>query len=304
MNSELEGNSIKYLPSDCLIAVFNHLSVLDRLKAELVCHKWHSLMPYGNITSINIMSLPFSSNCFNEQFRFVRQNNQSSEKHKVLKSFQLRKAVDCLFAKLNKLKTLQFVSDHPSCVVTYGVIDTLVKLCPRLEKLHFGSGIIIVESALIPLKYLQLKSFLIHDCIFLDSNQLEITDMRIVSTRLSQVFEKWKLIELDLTFYSLHSLPTISSWKLIDLNLDFTGVNDMQLVSMINSCRNLIRLSLMCCNNLRTFKPIVKLRKLETLILDDCRFVTDKDIREIRRNCVNLLFLSTNDCGNLSQFDY
>jgi F-box/leucine-rich repeat protein 2/20 len=187
------------------------------------------------------------------------------------------------------------------------VIGVLVR-CPNLRKLHL-EAVNLTEAALMCIVHSRTLSDLALGH-FMSTGQggigllgLDLKRLSLVHTKGVRDVELQMLIagNLGLEYLDLQGcagpsaigFSSIGSCRhLLSLDLSYTRVDDVSLCAIACGMQNLKHLALVKCEKITNMRVLTRFPGLESLVLDQCPFLTDEGLDHLAQNCIRLSHLS------------
>jgi F-box/leucine-rich repeat protein 2/20 len=203
---------------------------------------------------------------------------------------------------LNELTCVNRLSDS-------AIIGVILK-CPRLRKLHLDASIL-TEAALLCIMHCKSLTDLSLDHFMstgqglaeiglcgLDFKKFSLSHARGVrDVELQMLMDGNRELEyLNLqgcsgpTAIGFSAIASCSNLKSLDLS--YTPVDDLSLVTIASEAQHLKQLIISKCEAVTNMSVVARFTSLESLILDQCSFVTDEGLDILSKKCNRLTHLS------------
>lgn len=285
------------LNKDCLRSIFRHLKLLERLKLEQVSKKWRNIMPYDDISVLDLRRLDWAQQCLRVEIWLGGRDD-------VVADFWLHCALDQILPRCGRfLKELYvgsiFIFLNPD------ILQKIVLFCPRLSKFGciygwFHVGCVPIFQQFEHLTCLELEK----PALFSDDGRLgrEGSQVEQFRQQLEDVISSHPSIEeVKLDGGCGAFLPRNENGRLRKIQSYVVPAFSHEYLPAVARCyRNLVALHLECpaLNNIPDFSPIGTMQHLETLHLgsteDDLSY---ENLQVICQNCSKLSRLELPGCS-------
>lgn len=290
--------TIEYLSDDCLIDIFRHLTVDNRLKLELVCHRWHSLMPYSDVCELNLLSFRWKADCISQDFEYHTDNVQIRQP--AVKQYWLKTVLRYLLEKIgDNLRQLQFASRTLRCLISPEILEIILALSPSLKGLEFHNCFLQIDAIPMLRRFVKLQN-LVLPCVLLNADRHLVANSSEILSELSDLISESKDLR-RINLFNFKPLPSISGVHLQHLNLHCSGITDPQLQQICNISLKLKSICIGSCLALTDFTPLARLKFLHHLSIDSTE-IKNFQLERIARNCTQLAQISMRDCRQVTDY--